>query len=105
MTVEESSFFLKVAFVSSVSKEKCSSDNRNSGKVTVEELSFFRYYPIADYDSPHITTVQKCRRQCLSGSRTLTDQLLQGPVGIGIGVVFGFLYGLALVVLPSRRSQ
>lgn len=39
---------------------------------------------------------------CFQGS--LSEQLLQGPVGIGIGIVFGFLYGLAMVVLPSKRS-
>ncbi|KAL5284996.1 SLC9B2.2 family protein [Megaselia abdita] len=36
---------------------------------------------------------------------SLTEQLLQGPVGIGIGIVFGFLYGLTMVVLPSKRSK
>lgn len=35
----------------------------------------------------------------------LTEQLLQGPVGIGIGVVYGFLYGLLLANFPSQKSK
>ncbi|XP_073818342.1 na[+]/H[+] hydrogen antiporter 2 isoform X2 [Musca autumnalis] len=35
---------------------------------------------------------------------SLTEQILQGPVGIGIGIVYGYLYGLMLQFVPSRNS-
>ncbi|XP_052859295.1 sodium/hydrogen exchanger 9B2 isoform X1 [Drosophila gunungcola] len=35
---------------------------------------------------------------------SLTQQVLQGPIGIGIGLVFGFLYGSMLQFLPSRNA-
>ncbi|XP_037819232.1 sodium/hydrogen exchanger 9B2 isoform X1 [Lucilia sericata] len=35
---------------------------------------------------------------------TLTEQILQGPIGIGIGFVFGYVYGLMLQFLPSRNA-
>lgn len=35
---------------------------------------------------------------------SLSEQMLQGPVGIGIGIVYGFLYGLLLWFLPSNKS-
>lgn len=35
---------------------------------------------------------------------TLTEQLLQGPVGIGIGVVYGGLFGVLMWLLPSNRA-
>ncbi|XP_046805157.1 sodium/hydrogen exchanger 9B2 isoform X1 [Lucilia cuprina] len=35
---------------------------------------------------------------------TLTEQILQGPIGIGIGIVFGYVYGLMLQYLPSRNA-
>lgn len=35
----------------------------------------------------------------------LVDQLLQGPIGIGIGLVFGFITGLSLCFLPSAKSK
>lgn len=35
---------------------------------------------------------------------TLTEQLLQGPVGIGIGVVYGGLFGVLLWLVPSNRA-
>lgn len=35
---------------------------------------------------------------------TLSDQLLQGPVGIGIGLVYGGVYGMALWLLPDNRA-
>lgn len=38
----------------------------------------------------------------LTGS--LTQKLLQGPIGIGIGLVFGYLYGMLLHYLPSRNA-
>lgn len=38
----------------------------------------------------------------LSGS--LTQKVLQGPIGIGIGLVFGYLYGMMLQYLPSRNA-
>jgi len=38
----------------------------------------------------------------LSGS--LTQKVLQGPIGIGIGLVFGYLYGMMLPYLPSRNA-
>lgn len=34
-----------------------------------------------------------------------TEQLLVGPVGMGIGIVFGFLYGLLLANFPSRKAK
>ncbi|XP_017082762.1 sodium/hydrogen exchanger 9B2 isoform X2 [Drosophila eugracilis] len=36
---------------------------------------------------------------------SLTQQLLQGPIGIGIGLVFGYLYGTMLQYLPSRNAM
>jgi len=30
--------------------------------------------------------------------------VLQGPIGIGIGLVFGYLYGSMLQYLPSRNA-
>ncbi|XP_001358105.3 sodium/hydrogen exchanger 9B1 isoform X2 [Drosophila pseudoobscura] len=35
---------------------------------------------------------------------SLTQQVLQGPIGIGIGLVFGYLYGMMLQFLPSRNA-
>ncbi|KAH8313251.1 hypothetical protein KR067_003039, partial [Drosophila pandora] len=35
---------------------------------------------------------------------SLTQQVLQGPIGIGIGLVFGYLYGVMLQYLPSRHA-
>ncbi|XP_059218375.1 sodium/hydrogen exchanger 9B2 [Stomoxys calcitrans] len=35
---------------------------------------------------------------------SLTEQILQGPIGIGIGIVYGYLYGLMLQFVPSRNS-
>lgn len=35
---------------------------------------------------------------------SLTQQILQGPIGIGIGIVYGCLYGLMLQFIPSRTS-
>lgn len=35
---------------------------------------------------------------------TLAEQLLQGPVGIGIGVVYGGLFGVLLWLVPSNRA-
>ncbi|KAH8284322.1 hypothetical protein KR018_003924 [Drosophila ironensis] len=35
---------------------------------------------------------------------SLTQQVLQGPIGIGIGLVFGYLYGMMLQYLPSRHA-
>ncbi|XP_061390720.1 sodium/hydrogen exchanger 9B2-like [Musca vetustissima] len=35
---------------------------------------------------------------------SLTEQILQGPVGIGIGLVYGYLYGIMLQFVPSRNS-
>ncbi|XP_017847791.1 sodium/hydrogen exchanger 9B1 [Drosophila busckii] len=35
---------------------------------------------------------------------SLTQQMLQGPIGIGIGLVFGYLYGMLLQYLPSRNA-
>ncbi|KAH8384107.1 hypothetical protein KR009_012156, partial [Drosophila setifemur] len=35
---------------------------------------------------------------------SLTQQVLQGPIGIGIGLVFGYLYGMMLQHLPSRHA-
>uniref|UniRef100_A0A6P4FY43 Mitochondrial sodium/hydrogen exchanger 9B2 isoform X1 n=2 Tax=Drosophila rhopaloa TaxID=1041015 RepID=A0A6P4FY43_DRORH len=35
---------------------------------------------------------------------SLTQQVLQGPIGIGIGLVFGYLYGSMLQYLPSRNA-
>ncbi|XP_030371431.1 sodium/hydrogen exchanger 9B1 isoform X2 [Scaptodrosophila lebanonensis] len=32
------------------------------------------------------------------------QQVMQGPIGIGIGVVFGYLYGMMLQYLPSRNA-
>ncbi|KAH8354411.1 hypothetical protein KR084_010374, partial [Drosophila pseudotakahashii] len=37
-------------------------------------------------------------------STSLTQQVLQGPIGIGIGLVFGYLYGSMLQYLPSRNA-
>lgn len=54
------------------------------------------------YSSSLVRLIFSVLLLCFQGS--LSEQLLQGPVGIGIGVVFGFLYGLAIVVLPSKRS-
>ncbi|KRG02350.1 sodium/hydrogen exchanger 9B1 isoform X1 [Drosophila mojavensis] len=34
----------------------------------------------------------------------LLQKLLQGPIGIGIGLVFGYLYGMLLHYLPSRNA-
>uniref|UniRef100_A0A1A9W1N2 Cation/H+ exchanger transmembrane domain-containing protein n=1 Tax=Glossina brevipalpis TaxID=37001 RepID=A0A1A9W1N2_9MUSC len=34
----------------------------------------------------------------------LSEQLLQGPVGIGIGLVYGYLFGLLLQFVPSRKA-
>uniref|UniRef100_T1PB99 Sodium/hydrogen exchanger family protein n=1 Tax=Musca domestica TaxID=7370 RepID=T1PB99_MUSDO len=39
-----------------------------------------------------------------SSGGSLTEQILQGPVGIGIGIVYGYLYGLILQFVPSRNS-
>lgn len=38
------------------------------------------------------------------GAGPLSEQLLQGPVGIGIGVVYGVLYGVMLWFMPSNRA-
>lgn len=36
---------------------------------------------------------------------SLQQQLLQGPVGIGVGVVYGFVFGIGVCkVLPSEKS-
>lgn len=35
---------------------------------------------------------------------SLTEQVLQGPIGIGIGIVFGYVYGLMLQFVPSRNA-
>ncbi|XP_064552233.1 sodium/hydrogen exchanger 9B1 [Drosophila montana] len=35
---------------------------------------------------------------------SLTQKVLQGPIGIGIGLVFGYLYGMMLHYLPSRNA-
>ncbi|XP_039492874.1 sodium/hydrogen exchanger 9B1 isoform X2 [Drosophila santomea] len=35
---------------------------------------------------------------------SLSQQVLQGPIGIGIGLVFGYLYGSMLQYLPSRNA-
>ncbi|XP_030376681.1 sodium/hydrogen exchanger 9B1-like isoform X1 [Scaptodrosophila lebanonensis] len=35
---------------------------------------------------------------------SLTEQVLQGPIGIGIGLAFGYLFGLMLRYLPSRNT-
>lgn len=35
----------------------------------------------------------------------LSDQLLQGPVGIIVGVVYGYVFGLILVYFPSKNSK
>ncbi|XP_060647557.1 sodium/hydrogen exchanger 9B1 isoform X1 [Drosophila nasuta] len=37
-------------------------------------------------------------------SSSLTQKVLQGPIGIGIGLVFGYLYGMMLHYLPSRNA-
>jgi len=34
----------------------------------------------------------------------LTQQLLQGPIGIAIGLVFGFIFGTLLIHMPSDDS-
>ncbi|KAL9897502.1 na[+]/H[+] hydrogen antiporter 2 isoform 1-T5 [Glossina fuscipes fuscipes] len=34
----------------------------------------------------------------------LSEQLLQGPIGIGIGLVYGYLFGLMLQFVPSRNA-
>ncbi|XP_065372260.1 sodium/hydrogen exchanger 9B2 [Calliphora vicina] len=36
---------------------------------------------------------------------SLTEQILQGPIGIGIGIVFGYVYGLMLQLVPSRNAN
>lgn len=36
--------------------------------------------------------------------KSLTEQILQGPIGIGIGIVFGYVYGLMLTILPSTKT-
>ncbi|XP_055381129.1 sodium/hydrogen exchanger 9B2 isoform X2 [Condylostylus longicornis] len=36
---------------------------------------------------------------------SLSDQLLQGPVGIGVGIVFGGLYSILVLQLPSDNSK
>lgn len=41
---------------------------------------------------------------CIFVSGSLSEQLLQGPVGIGIGLVYGGVYGLALWLLPDNRA-
>ncbi|KAM7364323.1 na[+]/H[+] hydrogen antiporter 2 isoform 1-T4 [Cochliomyia hominivorax] len=35
----------------------------------------------------------------------LSEQILQGPIGIGIGIVYGYVYGLMLRFLPSRNAN
>ncbi|KAL9891581.1 na[+]/H[+] hydrogen antiporter 2 isoform 3-T7 [Glossina fuscipes fuscipes] len=35
----------------------------------------------------------------------LSEQLLQGPIGIGIGLVYGYLFGLMLQFVPSRNAS
>lgn len=35
---------------------------------------------------------------------SLTDQILQGPIGFGIGFVFGFVSGVMQCVFPSQKS-
>jgi NhaP-type Na+/H+ or K+/H+ antiporter len=35
----------------------------------------------------------------------LQDQLLQGPIGIGIGIVYGFVTGLVLCFMPSNKAK
>ncbi|XP_055907045.1 sodium/hydrogen exchanger 9B2-like [Eupeodes corollae] len=35
----------------------------------------------------------------------LSDQILQGPVGIIVGVVYGYVFGLILVYFPSKDSK
>ncbi|XP_053947040.1 sodium/hydrogen exchanger 9B2 isoform X1 [Anastrepha ludens] len=39
-----------------------------------------------------------------STDKSLTQQILQGPIGIGIGIVFGYVYGLMLTILPSTKT-
>ncbi|XP_050321119.1 sodium/hydrogen exchanger 9B2 isoform X1 [Bactrocera neohumeralis] len=39
-----------------------------------------------------------------STDKSLTEQILQGPIGIGIGIVFGYVYGLMLTILPSTKT-
>lgn len=34
----------------------------------------------------------------------LSEQLLQGPIGIAIGIVYGFLFGLFVSIVPSKKS-
>ena len=48
------------------------------------------FYPLCEHEIP------------FAGS--LTEQILQGPIGIGIGIVFGSVYGLMLTMVPSRNS-
>ncbi|XP_067630189.1 sodium/hydrogen exchanger 9B2 [Eurosta solidaginis] len=36
--------------------------------------------------------------------KSLLEQLLQGPIGIGIGIVFGYVYGLVLTTFPSTKT-
>lgn len=36
--------------------------------------------------------------------KSLIEQILQGPIGIGIGIVFGYVYGLMLTILPSTKT-
>nr|XP_014094552.1 sodium/hydrogen exchanger 9B2 isoform X2 [Bactrocera oleae] len=40
-----------------------------------------------------------------STDKSLIEQILQGPIGIGIGIVFGYVYGLMLTILPSTKTQ
>ncbi|KAG4068619.1 hypothetical protein HA402_002310 [Bradysia odoriphaga] len=35
----------------------------------------------------------------------LTGNLLQGPIGIGIGIVYGFVMGLVLCYIPSNKAK
>ncbi|XP_037956938.1 sodium/hydrogen exchanger 9B1-like isoform X1 [Teleopsis dalmanni] len=36
---------------------------------------------------------------------TLTEQVLLGPIGICIGLVFGYLFGMMLQYLPSKKAR
>lgn len=50
----------------------------------------------------HANRWKKCKQQT-KGS--LTERLLQGPIGIAIGTVYGFVFGLVVgKVLPSEKS-
>lgn len=35
---------------------------------------------------------------------TLSHRILQGPIGFGVGFVFGFVSGVAQCIFPSRKS-